>query len=42
MLIGDIPNMSKRKRFFASEEGVRFHQEFMKNKRSPKGGVQYY
>ena len=28
MLIGDIPNISKRKRFFASETGVKFHQEF--------------
>lgn len=28
MLIGDIPNVSKRKRFFASAEGVRFHQAF--------------
>lgn len=30
MLIGDIPNISKRKRFFSSEAGIRFHQEFMK------------
>jgi hypothetical protein len=30
MLIGDIPNASKRKRFFASETGIRFHQNFMK------------
>lgn len=29
MLIGDIPNISKRKRFFASYAGVHFHQEFM-------------
>jgi cyclopropane fatty-acyl-phospholipid synthase-like methyltransferase len=29
MLIGDIPNISKRKRFFSSDAGVRFHQEFM-------------
>jgi hypothetical protein len=29
-LIGDIPNISKRKRFLASETGVHFHQEFMK------------
>lgn len=35
MLIGDIPNISKRKRFFASENGVRFHQEFMKTKELP-------
>ena len=25
-LIGDIPNVSKRNRFFSSEEGIRFHQ----------------
>jgi hypothetical protein len=35
MLIGDIPNISKRKRFFASETGVRFHQEFMKTDETP-------
>jgi len=28
-LIGDIPNISKRKRFFSSETGRRFHQSFM-------------
>ena len=28
LLIGDIPNVSKRKRFFASAAGVHFHQEF--------------
>jgi 2-polyprenyl-3-methyl-5-hydroxy-6-metoxy-1,4-benzoquinol methylase len=28
LLIGDIPNHSKRVRFFSSEAGVRFHQEF--------------
>lgn len=28
LLIGDIPNVSKRKRFFASENGIRFHQAF--------------
>jgi 2-polyprenyl-3-methyl-5-hydroxy-6-metoxy-1,4-benzoquinol methylase len=25
-LIGDVPNVSKRNRFFSSEEGIRFHQ----------------
>ena len=29
MLIGDIPNVSKRKRFFSSASGIRFHQQFM-------------
>ncbi|WP_036349055.1 methyltransferase type 12 [Microvirga sp. BSC39] len=27
-LLGDIPNLSKRNRFFASPRGVSFHQEF--------------
>jgi hypothetical protein len=30
LLIGDIPNASKRRRFFASETGVAFHKAFMK------------
>lgn len=28
MLLGDIPNVSKRKRFFSSEQGKRFHRAF--------------
>ena len=28
MLLGDIPNISKRRRFFSSPDGVRFHREF--------------
>ncbi len=35
MLIGDIPNISKRKRFFASDNGVRFHQAFMNTQDRP-------
>ncbi len=35
MLIGDIPNISKRKRFFSSENGVRFHQAFMNTADKP-------
>jgi len=35
MLIGDIPNASKRKRFFASDAGVRFHQAFMNTTERP-------
>jgi hypothetical protein len=27
-LIGDIPNVSKRRRFFATERGIAFHREF--------------
>lgn len=36
LLLGDIPNVSKRKRFFASEAGVRFHQAFMKTTERPE------
>jgi len=35
-LIGDIPNHSKRKRFFSSPNGIRFHQEFMKTNNIPE------
>ncbi len=35
MLIGDIPNVSKRKRFFSSPNGVRFHQNFTQNRETP-------
>lgn len=36
MLIGDIPNVSKRKRFFASDTGVRFHQDFTRTEQVPE------
>lgn len=36
MLIGDIPNLSKLRRFLASNNGVRFHKEFMKTDESPQ------
>ena len=35
MLIGDIPNISMRKRFFASDRGIVHHQEFTKSKAGP-------
>lgn len=35
MLIGDIPNISKRKRFFESERGIKFHQEFTGTQEMP-------
>jgi hypothetical protein len=35
LLIGDIPNISKRNRFFASENGLKFHQEFTKSDTKP-------
>jgi hypothetical protein len=35
MLIGDIPNISKRKRFFSSVAGIAFHQAFMKTDEEP-------
>jgi len=36
MLIGDVPNISKRKRFFSSPAGVKFHQDFMKTSELPE------
>ena len=35
MLIGDVPNVSKRKRFFSSAAGIKFHQEFMQTEELP-------
>jgi 2-polyprenyl-3-methyl-5-hydroxy-6-metoxy-1,4-benzoquinol methylase len=35
MLIGDIPNLSMRRRFFASEAGVRFHKAFTGSDQPP-------
>ncbi len=35
-LIGDIPNVSKRKRFFASPAGVRQHREFTGSEEGPE------
>ncbi len=35
MLIGDIPNISKRRRFFSSPAGVKFHQTFMNTDAAP-------
>jgi hypothetical protein len=34
-LYGDIPNQSKRMRFFASETGIAFHQAYMKTTDKP-------
>lgn len=36
MLLGDVPNVSKRRRFFSSPEGVRFHREFTKTETDPE------
>jgi SAM-dependent methyltransferase len=36
LLIGDIPNISKRNRFFASNNGLKFHQKFTKTKTKPE------
>jgi 2-polyprenyl-3-methyl-5-hydroxy-6-metoxy-1,4-benzoquinol methylase len=35
MLIGDVPNVSKRKRFFSSAAGIKFHQEFTQTNEVP-------
>jgi SAM-dependent methyltransferase len=34
-LIGDVPNISKRKRFFASETGIQHHKTVMKTNDAP-------
>jgi hypothetical protein len=36
MLLGDIPNISMRKRFFASEAGIRAHQQFTGQTQPPE------
>jgi cyclopropane fatty-acyl-phospholipid synthase-like methyltransferase len=36
LLLGDIPNVSKRKRFFASETGAAFHRAFMNTDEAPE------
>ncbi len=35
MLIGDIPNISKRKRFFCSDSGKKFHRDFTQSENNP-------
>lgn len=35
-IIGDIPNISKRKRFFASQNGKNFHKAFMHTDKEPE------
>ncbi|HEY0171431.1 MAG TPA: hypothetical protein VGB98_10445 [Pyrinomonadaceae bacterium] len=36
MLLGDVPNVSKRRRFFSSAAGVEFHREFTGTETSPE------
>lgn len=36
LLVADIPNISKRKRFFSSQTGVRYHKKFMKTNKPPE------
>ena len=35
LLIGDIPNISKRRRFFSTESGVAYHRQFVGNDSLP-------
>jgi 2-polyprenyl-3-methyl-5-hydroxy-6-metoxy-1,4-benzoquinol methylase len=35
-LIGDVPNISKRKRFFSSPTGIKYHQDFMNTMDAPQ------
>lgn len=34
-LIGDIPNVSMRKRFLSTNTGIEYHKKFMKTKKNP-------
>jgi len=36
LLIGDLPNISKRERFFKSERGIKCHQEFTQSNSIPE------
>lgn len=36
LLIGDIPNIDKRNRFFSSETGINFHKKFMNTDQNPE------
>ena len=36
LLLGDIPNISKRKRFFSSDAGIQFHREFTGTGETPR------
>ncbi|MDB5815379.1 MAG: hypothetical protein JWN23_2496 [Rhodocyclales bacterium] len=36
MLVGDIPNISKRKRFFASDKGIAYHKKFVGRDEAPE------
>lgn len=36
LLVGDVPNQSMRKRFFSSDAGVRFHQQFTGTEEVPQ------
>lgn len=35
LLIGDIPNISQRKRFFSSQAGIDYHKQFMNTDKPP-------
>lgn len=36
LLLADIPNITKKKRFLSSSEGIKFHQEWSKSKDVPQ------
>lgn len=36
LLVGDIPNSSKRERFFSSENGIKFHKQFIQTDTNPE------
>lgn len=35
MLIGEVPNISRRKRFFSSAHGIQYHKDFMQTDEAP-------
>lgn len=41
MLIGDIPNISKRKRFFSSKQGIEYHKNFTGKNENPVVNFNY-
>jgi hypothetical protein len=39
LLLGDVPNASKLRRFLTSHAGVRYHKEYMRTEQPPQLGV---
>ena len=39
MLVGDVPNASKLRRFLASAAGARYHKEYLRTEEPPSVGT---